>query len=81
MQFGNRNGVNGIIGIGFDGIDGHKRLTRGKNILVAGGSEETHAFLSEIAIRVDEKLSKKGRVSDNEFHDTLRDVLSDVGER
>jgi len=80
MQSGSKNSVNGIVGIGFDGVDGHKRLTRGKNILVAGGSEETHTFLREIAIKVDEKLSKKGRVSDGEFHDILCDILSDVGE-
>jgi hypothetical protein len=50
-----------LLGIGFDGTDGHKRLTKGKRFLIAGGSEETHEHMTEKVIRLDGKLRRKGK--------------------
>ena len=36
--------VAGLLGLAFDADDGHKRITRGKNFLLAGGSDETHSW-------------------------------------
>ena len=39
--------VAGLLGLAFDAEDGHKRITRGKNFLLAGGSEQTHGRMRE----------------------------------
>ena len=35
------------MGLGLDGEDGHRRVTRGKEFLLVGGSEETHERMQE----------------------------------
>ena len=50
-----------LIGLGFDAADGHTRLTRGKNFVLAGGSEETHGVMQETAIKLNETLDRQGR--------------------
>lgn len=65
-----------MLGLGLDGGDGHKRLTKGENFVLAGGSEETHERMSETAIKVNEQLARKGKrledVSREEFQDMVR---------
>lgn len=52
--------------------DGHKRITRGPNILVVGGCQEGHEKGREIIIRANEALDRKGReVSRREFRDIM----------
>jgi len=67
-----------MLGLGLDSRDGHKRITRGDNFLLAGGSEETHAAMTETAIKVNEKLAKKGKqledISREEFADLVREA-------
>ena len=67
-----------MFGLGLDGGDGHKRITKGENFVLAGGSEETHERMSETAIKVNEQLSRKGKrledVSREEFHDMVREA-------
>jgi len=48
-----------MLGIGLDS-DGHKRLTRGDNFALVGGSEETHEQMTEKAIKINEKLKSRG---------------------
>lgn len=66
-----------MIGLGLDG-DGHTRVTKGENFCLMGGSEETHEKMTETAIKVNEKLSKKGKaleeISKKEFFDILHQV-------
>ena len=68
-----------LLGLAFDAEDGHKRLTRSKDFILAGGSEETHGMMRETVIRVTEKLDKRGKslrnVSAEELRDTIHDVL------
>ncbi|HZZ72869.1 MAG TPA: hypothetical protein VFE24_11510 [Pirellulales bacterium] len=68
-----------LLGLAFDAEDGHTRLTRGKNFVLAGGSQETHAVMQETVIKVTEKLDRKGKrledVSPRELHDLFREVL------
>ncbi|MDO4586060.1 MAG: hypothetical protein Q4C95_02060 [Planctomycetia bacterium] len=72
-----------ILGLGLDNTDGEKRLTRGKNFTLFGGSEETHAVMQETAIKINEKLDQKGKrledVSQKEFRDILDDVANNIG--
>ena len=67
-----------ILGLGLDCEDGHTRLTRGKNFVLYGGSEETHASMQETAIKVNEQLDRRGKrledVSPRELHDIFREV-------
>ena len=68
-----------ILGLGLDGNDGHTRLTRGKNFVLYGGSEETHSTMQETAIKVNEQLDRRGKrledVSPHELADIFRDVV------
>lgn len=66
-----------MLGLGLDS-DGHKRLTRGPNFVLMGGSEETHEVMTEKAIKINEKLAAKGKqleeVSRQEFDDIAHSV-------
>ena len=66
-----------MMGIGFDHKDGQKRITKGENFLLVGGSEETHERMTETAIKVNEKLSSKGKTLDSISREEFFDLLSD----
>ena len=53
--------VLGLIGIGLDNSDEHKRLTRSEEMLLVGGSQETHEKMQDVAIRFSESLKKSGK--------------------
>ncbi|MBR2509742.1 MAG: hypothetical protein IKB71_08350 [Lentisphaeria bacterium] len=67
-----------LLGIGFDADDGHKRITRGENFTIAGGSEETHDHMAETAVKFNENLRRKCKslndVSREEFIDMIREA-------
>jgi hypothetical protein len=64
-----------ILGVGLDS-DGHKRVTTGPNMLLVGGSKETHAVMTEKALKIHEKLKGKPieHVSQAEFDDIAASV-------
>lgn len=68
-----------VLGLAFDAQDGHKRLTRGKDFVLAGGSEETHGRMQETMIKVTERLQDRGKriadASPQELRDTFVDVV------
>jgi hypothetical protein len=72
-----------LLGLGFDNTDEQTRVTRGKNFLLCGGSEETHGVMQETAIKINEKLDGRGKrlddVSPNELRDILHDVADSIG--
>jgi hypothetical protein len=53
--------VAGILGVGLDGEDGHKRITKTDEMVLLGGSEETHERMQETAIRFSKELEKRGK--------------------
>jgi hypothetical protein len=67
-----------LLGLAFDTEDGHRRITRGDNFLLCGGSEETHGVMQETAIKVNEQLADRGKrledVSARELGDIFREV-------
>jgi len=69
-----------MMGVGLDNQDGHKRVTKGDNFYLVGGSEETHEHMVETSVKVNEKLAKKGKhlseVSKEEFTDIVREASS-----
>ncbi len=67
-----------LLGLGLDGSDGHKRITKGDNFYLVGGSEETHERMTETAVKFNEKLARKGKrlgeLSGEEFLDMMREA-------
>ncbi len=70
--------VAGLLGLAFDADDGHKRITRGKSFLLAGGSEETHGFMRDTIIKVTENLDKRGLNLSEVTVDELRELLDEA---
>lgn len=68
-----------LLGIGLDGTDGHVRLTRGEDFRLLGGSQETHEQMQEVAIKLTEKLARRGKrlgeASCQEIFDLVREVV------
>ena len=69
-----------MMGIGFDHKDGHKRITKGENFVLVGGSEETHERMTETAIKVNEKLSSKGKTLDSISREEFFDIVSECSD-
>ena len=67
-----------MLGIGLDS-DGHKRLTRGPNFALIGGSKDTHAEMTEKAIKINEKLAAKGKQLDDVSHEEFDEIAHAVG--
>ncbi len=67
-----------LLGMGFDHSDGQKRITRGDNFCLVGGSEETHERMTETTIKFNEKLARKGKhlseLSRQEFQDMMHEA-------
>lgn len=71
--------LSGYLGLGLDADDDQKRITKGPDFLLVGGSEETHERMQETSIRVHEKLQNKGKtvkdVTARELMDIFREIL------
>ena len=75
--------VGGILGVGLDGGDGHKRITRTEETVLLGGSAETHERMQETAIKFGEELGKRGKTlgetTVREAADLLREAMERTG--
>jgi len=69
-----------MLGLGLDS-DGHKRLTTGPNFALVGGSEETHALMTEKAVKINEKLASKGKQLEDVTSEEFEDIVQSVGLR
>ena len=67
-----------MLGLGLDS-DGHKRLTTGPNFVLMGGSEETHEVMTEKAIKINEKLTAKGKQLEEVTHEEFDEIAESVG--
>jgi hypothetical protein len=67
-----------LLGLAFDADDGMKRITRGPNFLLAGGSAESHGILQETAVKINERLDREGRVLADVSVAELRDIVADI---
>ena len=63
-----------LYGLGLDS-DGHKRVTTGENFTLSGGSEESHAQMTEATIRAKEDLRRKGRNFANADPEEIKDAI------
>jgi len=69
-----------LLGLGLDNEDGHTRLTRGKNFVLFGGSEQTHAVMQETAIKINEHLDRRQKRLEEVSVRELRDICHDVAD-
>lgn len=67
-----------LVGMAFDAEDGHTRLTRGKNFVLCGGSQETHEVMQETATKVNEHLERRGRRLEDVSVRELRDICESI---
>lgn len=74
-----------LLGVAVDNDDGETRLTRGKNFVLVGGSQDTHAIMQETAIKINENLDKRSKrledVSLGELRDICHQVIDSIGQR
>ncbi len=59
--------------------DGHKRVTTGPNFALVGGSQETHAVMTEKVVKINEKLTARGHTLDTVSAEEFEDVAHEVG--
>ncbi len=71
---------NRLLGLGLDGADGRKRITRGEGFNLVGGSAETHDRMAETVIKTTEDLGRKGRTLADADPREVADLLRKHGE-
>jgi hypothetical protein len=56
-----KRGRNGLLGLGLDNDDGHRRITTGDRFAILGGSAETHERMTETVVKTFEELKQRGK--------------------
>ena len=69
-----------MLGVGLDS-DGHRRVTTGPNFAMVGGSKETHEEMTEKAIKINEKLARRGKELGTVSAEEFDDIAASVGLR
>lgn len=69
-----------ILGLGLDS-DGHKRMTKGDNFVLVGGSQETHEVMTEKVIKLNEKIAERGKQLEQLEPKEFEDIAHDIGLR
>ncbi len=64
----------GLLGLGLDNTDGHKRLTTGEQFAIVGGSAETHDRMTETVVKTFEELKTRGKP----LHKTEPNELAEI---
>ena len=67
-----------MLGIGLDS-DGHKRITKGENFALVGGTKETHEVMTETAVKINERIASRGKRLEEVSHAEFDDIAHDVG--
>ena len=65
----------GLLGVGLDNEDGHKRITTGEKFVLVGGSEETHERMTETVVKTFEELKRRDRQLEEVEPKELADIL------
>jgi hypothetical protein len=68
-------GVAGLLGLGLDNADGHKRITTGERFAIVGGSEETHGRMTETVVKTFEVLKTRGKELEQVEPKELAEIL------
>ena len=70
-----RRGRAALLGVGLDNDDGHKRITTGEKFLILGGSEETHARMTETVVKTFEELKQRGKPLEDVESGELSEII------
>ncbi len=68
-----------LLGLGLDARDGHKRITRGGNFYLFGGSKKTHEFMQESCLKFNEELKKRCKTIETISYRECRDIFCKIG--
>ncbi len=67
--------IAGLLGVGLDHTDGHKRITTGEKFAIVGGSEETHGRMTETVVKTFETLKTRGKQLEQVEPKELAEIL------
>ena len=67
-----------MLGVGLDS-DGHKRISRGENFTLIGGTKDTHEAMIEKSIKINEKLADRGKALEEVTHEEFSEIAHSVG--
>jgi hypothetical protein len=70
--------VETLLGVGLDGTDSHRRITEADDVLLIGGSAETHERMQETVIKVGEVLHRRGKRLCDTTPRELADLILDA---
>jgi len=48
-----------LLGVGFDTDDDHIRITAGENFDVLMGSDESHEYITQLIVKIEQELKKR----------------------
>ena len=65
----------GLLGVGLDNDDGHKRITTGEQFAILGGSAETHEKMTETVVKTFEELKARGKHLHDVEHHELTEIV------
>jgi hypothetical protein len=68
--------INGILGLGLDNGDGHRRVTTGEQFVLLGGSDETHGRMTEMMMKTFEELKRRHKRLEQCAPHELADILA-----
>ena len=68
-----------LLGLGFDCKDGHKRITKGRNFYVLGGSNTTHKMLQDKVLQFNDELKKRHKNLDDIEKKEFYDIAVKIG--
>lgn len=70
-----------LCGLAFDNDDNHKRITKGENFYILGGSAKTHENLVGKILKFNEIIGKYGKKLDDltefEYHNIVKEICTD----
>jgi hypothetical protein len=78
-------GMEGLLGVGFDGRPGDLHITRGENFYLHGGSRRTHEHMRETVMRFNDKIDSRGKalpeVNARELREIADELRQEMAER
>lgn len=67
-----------LLGVGFDAEDGHVRITTGEKYDVLMGSDESHAYMTQLISKIEAEISKRGLDLDGLSPEILGEIVREV---
>ena len=75
MSSGIRRKIIRLLGVGFDADDGHVRITSGDKFDVVMGSNESHEYITELIMKIEEELDVQGLDLDELSPEQLGEIV------